>query len=1362
MLVDTGATISILPYSTWQELCESERSALEPTDMVIKTGNSGKVDVKGKSHITFELEGMKYRYPFYVCGDARNPIIGFDFQQQYDMYLRPAENALYIGKKKLPCFDHSTFWGKAKVTMYQEFTIEPQHEAIVQGKVLQRKVNHDNKICVLDKVASCMERTGALVCRTTAKVNQGLVPVRMINTTSQKITIKKGSTLGLLEPVVQLEQMQLEGETAEICTCQCNCLQTTPEQRTEEQLCCHRLEQCARQEERYQYVSNSALYQTMKVHQAFETDEDVPTHVRQLYLESLPLLQNVQQKNRLAKMLSDYSDCFATSADDIGRTNMVKHKIDTGSAKPVRQRCRRFCKSHIEVIREQVKKLSANNTIRPSNSEWAANPVVVDKKTGDKRMCMDYRGLNAVTMNPDSYLLPRIDDTLDALSGAKYFCTLDLIQGYHHVELTEDSKEKTAFHAPYCNPSQWEYNYMPFGLVRAPRTFQRLMDKVIEGLEFNSALAYLDDVIVFGSTIDETMNRMIVVLDRLRSANLKLKAKKCLLFATRVKYLGHVISEEGVSTDPEKVRDIVNWHTPKTIKQTRSFLGMVNYYSRFVPKLAEIAHPLHQVTKKNAKFNWTEQCQTAFNKLKEKLASAPIMAYPTRTEKFILDTDASDLGYGAVLSQMQRQSNGEVQEKVIAYASKKFNDRESKYCARRRELLAIVKMVKHFDVYLRGPTFLIRTDHASLKYIKTVQPTSVPAQFFRWIMSLEEYSYQIEIRKGVLHGNADGMSRGCHGNGCICDALLAYERKYNIGPGVILEDTGSVLSAVDAIPVQMIMGEKCVIQECTVQAFKIRPKYSAPEIAQWQEEDPDIKPVKDWLRTEPEGPVWNDISRFSAATKAYFADYDRLEIHNEVLYRRWESPDGLITCKQLIAPRTMRTELCKQVHDTSVVAHLGRRKTLHALQHFCYWFKMHKDVAFWIQTCDSCQRKKPPVPTPKAPMKIYLPGEPGQRVAMDICGALETTTSGNKYVLVISDHFSKYTEAYPLKDQTAESVARVLVREWFVKKGPPEELHSDMGANFESKLIEELCRLYDIDKTRTSPYHPQGDGQVERFNKTLMSIVKGLMEKHKEWDEALPFAFSAYNATIHDTTKFTPNFLWHGRELRNTVGNLVPESVDTPPESYSAYAEKIKKLIQIAYDVTREHLHKSALKSKRYYDKNTHSIVHRPGDQILLKDHTKHLKGTKKYQDLFEGPYWVIDRLGDVNYRIQKDEHSAAKVAHHNRMRKYKVRGPVFVPLWVRLKSKYLRKLENNEVNPIPLVQPRAPTGVQTWADRRRNLRHIARKRVMKLRPGQPKKRPSPSTEDEEATDAPSVEETTPPKKRTRCGREVVPPERYR
>ena len=274
---------------------------------------------------------------------------------------------------------------------------------------------------------------------------------------------------------------------------------------------------------------------------------------------------------------------------------------------------------------------------------------------------------------------------------------------------------------------------MPFGLVKAPRTIQRLMDRVIQGLEYDVALAYIDDVIVFGATIDITMDRLVTVFERIRSANLKLKAKKCILFSKEVEYLGHIISGEGVKTDPKKVEAVKNWHSPRTVRQVRSFLGMINYYSRFIYNLAEVAAPLHGITGRNAKFKWEDEQYESFIKLKEKLITAPIMSYPRKEGMFILDTDASDRCMGACLSQMQMNEFGEDEEKVIAYASKKFKPREVRYCARRRELLAIIEFVKHFDVYLRGPTFLIRTDHASLRYIRTVQ--SLPAQFLGGLCS---------------------------------------------------------------------------------------------------------------------------------------------------------------------------------------------------------------------------------------------------------------------------------------------------------------------------------------------------------------------------------------------------------------------------------------------------------------------------------------------------------------------------------------------------------------------------------------------------------------------------------------------------
>ena len=813
-LVDSGAQVSILPRVVYDQFYDRTTTPLCVSDMNIRARNGTQVKCYGYAHCLIKIDDSYIRHPFYVCEDATVPILGIKFQEVHDLHVCPTERTVFLRGRQVAAYDKNGILKKSKVVMLHTYTIDPKSEVILQGKVVCRTNEQDGKLCMVNRNATCYELTGALVCRIVAVPKQSVVPIRMINVQDTPLKVHKGTVLGLLEPVVEMRSMipATEGEKECECSCLCSCMNKVKEKMNDEMhniyVYCHTLKRCHTNEQRYDKIMASVNHASELTYQQFEANQTVPEHVRQLYQESLPTLTTPAQRTCLARLLNDYQDVFARNTDDIGRTNWVKHVIETGDAKPVHQRCRRFCRAHIDIIRNTIGKLSAGGIIRPSNSNWAANPVVVKKKNGEDRVCIDYRGLNGVTVNPDSYMLPRIDDTLDALAGSKYFCTLDMIQGYHQVVMDEESKHKTAFHAPYCNPTQWEYNYMPFGLVKAPRTFQRLMDKVIQGLEYETALCYIDDVIVFGRTVEETMNRLMVIFDRLRSANLKLKAKKCILFAKKVKFLGHVISSEGVSTDPDKVKDVVSWHAPRTVRQIRSFMGMVNYYGRYIRNLQGIAHPLHVVTKRNARFLWGPEQQFAFEELKRCLTTAPVMSYPQREGMFILDTDASNRCMGGVLSQMQKDDDGVSVEKPIAYASKKFNEREGKYCARRRELLAIIRMVKHFDVYLRGPTFLIRTDHASLRYIRTVK--SLPAQFFRWIMMLEEYSYKIEVRKGVLHANADGMSRGCHGKGCICEELEKYERRYDIRAGKTLDESMNEVCVFECNPhVSRSMNAEC-------------------------------------------------------------------------------------------------------------------------------------------------------------------------------------------------------------------------------------------------------------------------------------------------------------------------------------------------------------------------------------------------------------------------------------------------------------------------------------------------------------------------------------------------------------------------
>ena len=348
-----------------------------------------------------------------------------------------------------------------------------------------------------------------------------------------------------------------------------------------------------------------------------------------------------------------------------------------------------------------------NGVIRPSNSPWASPVVMVKKKDGSLRFCVDFRQLNAATIK-DAHPIPRIDDLLDALHGARWFSTLDLKSGYWQVPIQEQDKEKTAFRT--SSGQLFEFNQVPFGLCNAPATFSRLMDRVLTGLHWETCLFYLDDIIVFAATWEEHLDRLRQVFERLRHAKLKLGAKKCTFAAKEVSYLGHSVTEEGLLPDPSLLATIREISPPKNATEVRSFLGLAGYYRRYVKNFAAIAGPLHALTRKDAVFHWSTDYQDAFDRLKTLLTTSPITAFPNFSLPFRLYTDASTAGLGAILAQVR-----EGKEHIICCVSGSLNQTEKAYPATKLECLAIVWAVVKFRPYLMSMPFEVYTDHYALQ-----------------------------------------------------------------------------------------------------------------------------------------------------------------------------------------------------------------------------------------------------------------------------------------------------------------------------------------------------------------------------------------------------------------------------------------------------------------------------------------------------------------------------------------------------------------------------------------------------------------------------------------------------------------------
>ena len=310
---------------------------------------------------------------------------------------------------------------------------------------------------------------------------------------------------------------------------------------------------------------------------------------------------------------------------------------------------RRYPHKQIEIIDKEVDRMLEWDVIEPSNSPWSSPIVVVTKKDGTARFCLDVRRLNKVTKK-DAYTLPRIRHVLESLNGANYFCVADLQSGYWQMPMALEDREKTAFSVPFRG--HFQYKVMPFGLCNAPASFERLMEHVMAGLQWDRCLVYLDDIVCAGKTVEETVQNFEKVLSRLKAAGLKLKPSKCTLFAKSVHYLGHVVSSEGIACDPEKIVSVKEWPTPKNVHDVRSFLGLGGYYREHIHEFSDVAEPLINLTRKGVRFKWAESCQEAFDKLKRALTSAPVLAYPDPEKSYILDTDASNYGMGAVLSQL--------------------------------------------------------------------------------------------------------------------------------------------------------------------------------------------------------------------------------------------------------------------------------------------------------------------------------------------------------------------------------------------------------------------------------------------------------------------------------------------------------------------------------------------------------------------------------------------------------------------------------------------------------------------------------------------------------------------------------------
>lgn len=929
------------------------------------------------------------------------------------------------------------------------------------------------------------------------------------------------------------------------------------------------------------------------------------------------------------------------------------------------------------------------------------------KKNGDLRICTDFRWLNARTVK-DAHSLPHQSDVLAALGGNMFFSTMDLTVGYYNIPLHELDRKYTAFSSPL---GLHEYNCLLQGLCNSPATFMRIMLAIFGDQNFLSLLCYLDDLLVFARSEEESLTRLEMVFQRLKDNNLKLSPSKCQFLRRSVKFLGHVVSQHGISRDPDKVEAIVkvteanlmeiDGVTPSPSK-IRSFLGMVIYYQHFIENLSVLVKPLfaliggqkkprrsksmkrHLLFRRLCPDDLTQECKQAFCNLKAALVDEVLLAHPDFSKSFILSVDASTAGLGAVLSQIHHNSD---KAQPIAFASKSLNHAQARYPAHRLEFFAMKWAIcNKLSHWLRGHRFTVWTDNNPLKYILTKPRLDACKQ--HWVAQLAPFDFDIQYIPGTKNVVADALSREPFAQPKILHRLTRapyfillkqaanlkkddVQNKFRLSAELLemmneraqTEFEGATFTAVKtAGNVQVRSDEISAVMQThqhwedagTVRAISHVqyleslvavgqnpvPSFNHDELLTEQANDAVVGRVKFFI-DRGRLPSRREKAQESRGTLRILRQWGKLTKRLGIVYRVSKNPVTKQKTYQYVVPESLWKAVLKGIHDDA--GHQGQQRSLGLARQRFYWDTMEKDVKDYVHNCRRCVVSKARETEARAPLVSITTSSPLELVCIDFWSA-EDHNNKSIDVLVVTNHFTKLACTYPCPNQSAKTVARVLWNNFFCVYGFPSSSLSDQGASFESLLITELCYLADIDKTHTTPYHPMGNGQVERMNRTLDNMIRALPPRSKvKWLRMLNTLTFAYNCTVHETTGFSPFFLMFGRTPRLPV-DLMFESVLLNEETVGIdkYVQSLKRDLCEAMKIAQSHSEKQQHKQAEMYNKRIKGQSVDIGQRVLLAN-----KG--ELEDRWESTvYVVIEKNSLLNTYKLKSPSGVVKTVHRN------------------------------------------------------------------------------------------------------------------
>lgn len=983
-----------------------------------------------------------------------------------------------------------------------------------------------------------------------------------------------------------------------------------------------------------------------------------------------------EQQKELLHLCFEYKDCFHVPGSKLKATHLTKYTVRVSDDyTPIKARPYRMSPPMQAEMKKQTDQMLKDGWIkRAVNPEFASPSLLVQKKQNQWRMVIDYRLLNKYLKDTACTAPnPNIADAIDAVGNKKpsLFIICDLSSAFTQIKTDatppcevqgeQDSTQQGSAdkYLSFVTPDGiFTPLRAPQGTATIGQRFIETLHKAVGSLSPEHLFLYVDDIILFGSDFEGLYKSLQLFLEKLKTANLQLAPHKSTWGAKSVKFLGFILSDKGLKPDPKKTEAIANMERPRTAKETKRFNGMVSFYRRFVKDHSKISRCLHEITKPSVKFEWTTECQEAFDELKERLTNAPILAYAQYDRPFIMKTDASNTAIGHELLQIQDDGHPH----PILYGSRSLSKHERNWSVTMKELLAVVWSVKHNISYLRGTKFKIITDHAALVPILKGKVSDC-TKINRYAIFLSQFDFEIEYISGKSHimSGADFLSR-LESYAARIRAEKEADDMEDFVDETILPTEGKIAE---------IEGKCSETKLAAIRTKRIQPKFLVPDhpftveqLREEQEKDEFTSSVMNYLEK-------SELPDCDRRAREILLTSDRFVITDGLLHRLYDEQgekhrqtSEMRIC--LCLPKSLVPLAIQEIHNNS---HQGIYRTYLAAKLKYFFPSMHTLITRYVKSCEICAARKHQTHPNKHYLHPLPPARIFERMAVDLIPMIPSKCPNNptydnqRWILTCIDHGTRYLEAMMLPDAKSTTIATAMLNEIFLRYGTPSQILSDLGRNLTGSLMKEVCDIYRIQRVFTGAYTPTVNSLLELSNYHLVKTMGMLMQgrPHTEWPLYLKHATYSLNCSFSQGIAFVPYYLVFSRLPVNYLDTIIPET----KENLSQDARGLITRVMRAREASMANLKEAQDKMKKRFDASASPITWTPGDlcfayfpEIIAKD------GIKKMKRIFSGPFIIVEKIGKLNYKLAHAHNGELLSApvHEHRLKPFTSRDPSMMP----------------------------------------------------------------------------------------------------